>query len=56
MRMAKTAARRIDSGKKGTVLSKLRKLAEKVPASELAKIPADGSVNYKHHLYGHPKK
>lgn len=54
--MAGSAVRKLNSGKKGTILSKLRKLAEKVPASELAKIPADGSVNYKHHLYGHPKK
>ncbi|MBV6492370.1 MAG: hypothetical protein LDLANPLL_00363 [Turneriella sp.] len=56
MNMAKVSTRRTDLKKKGTVLTKLRKLAEKVPASELAKLPVDGSVNYKHYLYGHPKK
>ena len=32
-----------------------RKIRESVPESEWENIPKDGSINYKHYLYGHPK-
>jgi hypothetical protein len=33
----------------------LNELAESIPQEELDKIPHDGSINYRHYLYGHPK-
>ena len=32
-----------------------RKIRESVPESEWENVPKDGSINYKHYLYGHPK-
>jgi len=33
-----------------------KELSSKVPYEEWAKLPRDGAENYKHYLYGHPKK
>jgi len=30
-------------------------LGAQIPDEEWAKVPHDGSINYKHYLYGHPK-
>lgn len=54
--MAKAVAKSKSAKKQVSLLTKLRRIAEKIPASELAKIPPDASRNYKHYLYGHPKK
>ncbi len=32
-----------------------RKIRESVPESAWENVPRDGSINYKHYLYGHPK-
>lgn len=37
------------------LLETFRKIRESVPESEWEKLPRDGSINYKHYLYGHPK-
>ena len=37
------------------LLQRLRKIRESVPASAWDGVPKDGSINYKHYLYGHPK-
>ena len=33
----------------------IRKIREAVPESAWENVPRDGSINYKHYLYGHPK-
>ena len=34
---------------------RIRKIRESVPESAWENVPKDGSINYKHYLYGHPK-
>ena len=47
------------ASQKGTdipaLLVRLRKIRESVPESAWENVPKDGSINYKHYLYGHPK-
>jgi len=33
----------------------LTELADSVPEEELSKLPSDGSINYRHYLYGYSK-
>ncbi|MCY4474352.1 MAG: antitoxin family protein [Chloroflexi bacterium] len=37
------------------LLERFRKIRESVPESAWENVPKDGSINYKHYLYGHPK-
>ena len=37
------------------LLEKFRRIRESVPDSAWDNVPTDGSINYKHYLYGHPK-
>jgi len=38
------------------VFDKIFERAAQTPEKELNKLPRDGSINYKHYLYGNPKK
>ena len=39
-----------------SIWERLEKIANSIPDEELAKIPPDFSANYKHYLYGWPKR
>ena len=39
-----------------SIWERLEAIANSIPEEELAKIPTDFSANYKHHLYGWPKR
>ena len=39
-----------------TLLEIAEKFWRAIPESERDNIPHDGSINYKHYLYGHPKR
>jgi len=53
--MAKTATKKAAVRKESDLLANLRKLAAKIPAVEMAKIPKDASITYKKYLYGQSK-
>ena len=53
--MGTTAVKKSSPKKQGDLLVNLRKLAEKIPASEMKKIPKDASTTYKQRLYGRTK-
>ena len=38
-----------------SVLRMIREIHESIPDSAWDNVPTDGSINYKHYLYGHPK-
>jgi hypothetical protein len=38
-----------------TIWEILADISAEIPDEEWDKIPHDGSINYKHYLYGHPK-
>jgi hypothetical protein len=48
-RMAPSVARR-------PIWEIIVELGEQIPDEEWANVPADASINYKHYLYGTPKK
>ena len=37
------------------MLRMIREIHESIPDSAWDNVPTDGSINYKHYLYGHPK-
>ena len=39
-----------------SILEIFRNIRESVPADAYDDLPSDGSINYKHYLYGSPKK
>ena len=39
-----------------TLLEIAEKFRRSIPPEEWDRIPRDGSINYKHYLYGHPKR
>ena len=45
-----------ESSTSGDPFAFVDELAQKIPEEELAKLPADGSIQLDHYLYGHPKK
>jgi hypothetical protein len=50
--MGTPTVKNVTPKKHGDLLLNLRKLAEKIPASEMKKIPKDASTTYKQRLYG----
>jgi hypothetical protein len=53
--MGAPTVKNVTPKKHGDLLLNLRKLAEKIPASEMKKIPKDASTTYKQRLYGRTK-
>ncbi len=45
-----------ESPKHQTIWEMVKDIIEEVPKEEWDKLPTDGSINYKHYLYGHKKK
>ena len=43
-------------GPLASVLALVQEMEKSVPPEEWASLPTDGSINYKHYLYGHPKE
>ena len=43
-------------GPLASVLALVREMKKSIPREEWASLPADGSINYKHYLFGHPKE
>jgi hypothetical protein len=45
-----------ESPKHQTIWEMVKDLADEVPDDAWDELPTDGSINYKHYLYGHKKK
>lgn len=39
-----------------TLLEIAEKFRRSIPPEEWHRLPSDGSINYRHYLYGHPKR
>ena len=37
------------------IIARVKERQKNVPPEERANLPRDGSINYRHYLYGHPK-
>jgi hypothetical protein len=55
VKMSAATVKRVTPKKQGDLLENLRRLAEKIPAAEMKKIPKDASTTYKQRLYGRKK-
>lgn len=42
--------------KRQTIWAKVKDIIEEIPREEWEQLPADGSINVDHYLYGSPKK
>lgn len=45
-----------NSEKRETIWEKVKDIIEEIPIEEWEKLPADGSINVDHYLYGSPKR
>jgi hypothetical protein len=55
IKRAKQSARAFDPNAR-PIWEVIEQISSQVPAEEWAKVPTDGSINFRHCLYGHPKK
>ena len=58
-RPRRVAAKTKQAAQGSTLMDLVNSIVERgnqIPAEELDRLPTDGSINYKHYLYGHPKQ